>query len=373
MFTHPYKHEWYKVCILLCLASSACTSSTKPQIQVKALKHLGGSFTAACVTEDEIHLRSYYRFLSLKHQNARLRLKEETRLAQLNVADSSNTITTESLHTQPKVTANFQVKIKVFDPCPYPEAWVKLNSKSRLSMKWQGQDLLLSPQQWRWGNEQREQLTQLNDIAPMSFNRKTQETRYLIASNAGVWVWNSTQKAARRLSLPPNIPHNIFALAKDQDAWWLSTESGVHQRLWPIHFNTVKAKLISTPIKQKLNSNKQLLAPLSGTVLKAKKDGLVLQWGRQRYPFNAVQSLCVLSKRMVALATKEELVIILGPKLEKAKSNQEEAQLQMIQRIALPTNTKQLLCEKDAIIALGEGYGLLRFELNLLTQPNGIE
>ena len=72
---------------------------------------------------------------------------------------------------------------------------------------------------------------------------------------------------------------------------------------------------------------------------------------------------------MVAVATKSELVILLGPKLAKANPASSNPQLTIIKRINLPTKTRKLLCEDQRIFALGEGYGLLSLELTIVEEP----
>ena len=359
----------------IALIFNACASVPPPKVYINNIKHLGGSFTAVCVTPSEIHLKSYYRFLSLRYQNLGLKLKEQSRLLH-----SSSTLNLKALETpldlndkkkaQDLASPLLNIDLTNHDPCPQVEAWVQLNPKSRLSMRWHKQPLVVSPRQWRWGTEQRNQLTKLWDMSPVSFGHKNKDQRYLISSQYGLWAWKDSQKNARKLVLPKELPQNIVGIAKDQDAWWLNTSAGDIQQIWPISFMSGQAQLISSPIKQNVSIKSQtLLAPLSGVALRGKVDGLELKWGQQSYPFQTLQSLCVLSKRMVAVATKSELVILLGPKLAKANPASSNPQLTIIKRINLPTKTRKLLCEDQRIFALGEGYGLLSLELTIVEEP----
>lgn len=365
--------------VILLLAGSllnACATSKRTQVIIKDIKHLGGSFTAVCVEPKQVHLKSYYHFLSLIYENQVLKLKEQSRLKQTSdiqdLKTNPKTASTESRHSKDQAfskgsnlpSRSISLQLNDSDPCPQVEAWVKLNPKSSLKMRWHDRTLMITPHQWRWGTEKRNQLTQLSDISPMYFGQTNRNQRYLISSQHGLWTWKKSQGHARILVLPKNIPQNILSLAKDQDAWWLHTQSGNIQQLWPISLNSSQIKLIASPIKHKSSVKAQpLLAPLSGVALRGKVDGLVLKWGKQTYPFKALQSLCVLSKRLVAVATKEELLILLGPYPAEAKPTRSELQLSVIKRVALPTKTKRVICENKRIFALGEGYGLLNLEL----------
>ena len=358
---------------LIALIFNACASVPPPKVYIKNIKHLGGSFTAVCVTPNEIHLKSYYRFLSLKYQDLGLKLKEQSRL--LHTSSKLNLRTNGTpLDLNDKKKTQTSIHLNDHDPCPQVEAWVQLNPKSRLSMRWHEQSLVVSPRQWRWGAEQRDQLTKLWDISPVSFGHKNKDQRYLISSQHGLWAWKYSQRNARKLVLPKELPQNIISIAKDQDAWWLDTSVGDIQQIWPISFMSGQAKLISSPIKQNTSIKSQiLLAPLSGVALRGKVDGLELKWGQQSYPFQTLQSLCVLSKRMVAVATKSELMILLGPQPAKANPASSKPQLSIIKSINLPTKTRKLLCEDQRIFALGEGYGLLSLELTIVEEPKHLD
>ena len=361
---------------------NACATSKKTQVIIKDIKHLGGSFTAVCVEPNQVHLKSYYRFLTLKYESQVLRLKEQSRFKQISekqtTKKTSNSSATRSHRLEkdqavseslnpPSITNSLQLNDS--DPCPQVEAWVKLNPKSSLKMRWHDRTLMITPHQWHWGTETRNQLTQLSDISPMQFSNKNRDQRYLISSQYGLWTWKESQSHARSLLLPQKLPQNILSIAKDQGAWWLQTQLGNIQQLWPISLKYGQVKLIASPIKQKSSIKAQsLLAPLSGVALHGKVDGLVLKWGKQDYPFKALQSLCVLSKRLVVVATKEELLMLLGPHPAKARPTSSKQQLRVIKRMILPTKTKRILCENGRIFALGDGYGLLSLELEILNK-----
>ena len=166
-----------------------------------------------------MHLKSFYRFLSIKYENQGLKLKEQSRLQQISSKQTSKhkskTDPTESHHLEkdqalskdsnsPSTSTSLQLNDN--DPCPQVEAWVKLNSKSSLRMRWHDQTLMITPHQWRWGTEKRNQLTQLSDISPMYFGQTKRDQSYLLSSRHGLWSWKDSQGHARRLVLPKKIP-----------------------------------------------------------------------------------------------------------------------------------------------------------------------
>ena len=241
----------YSLLILFLVGSilNACATSKKTQVSIKAIKHLGGSFTAACIEANQVHLKSYYRFLSLKYENQGLKIKELSRIKKISdkqdFKDKSKTASTESSHLEndqafskniSPMSKSISFQLNDNDPCSQAEAWVRLNSKSSLRMRWHDQTLMIRPHQWRWGAEKRNQLTQLSDISPMQFGNVNRDQRYLISSQHGLWTWKESQSHARRLVLSEKIPKNILSLAKDQSAWWLHTKLGNIQQLWPSSF-----------------------------------------------------------------------------------------------------------------------------------------
>lgn len=331
---------------------SACTKSTRSPLTMSVKQHIGGRFIGVCVTEQNIHLKRHFSYLTLTHQQARLEVKEHPRQSEI------GRISQES----PQNSTLPPVNQDQVDPCPQPEAWVPLNPNSRLKMLWHDQDLIVTSTAWTWGSESRTQFTRLQEIIPLSSQKSHQSQRYVIASEVGLWTWKIGHSQPLLERLPPQIPRHIVGVFRDGDAWWLKTYLKEGYQAWPIMLFQGLPRLLGSP-QRRTQMDNQILIPISGRALRGKRNTLSVTWGDQSYATAPLKSGCVLSPRLVALATSKEVTILYGPR--RTDRFEPKSHLEIIKTLHLPTSTEAVLCENNRLILLGLGYGLLLVDIHL--------
>jgi hypothetical protein len=315
-------------------------------------QHIGGRFIGVCVTEQHIHLKRHFSYLTLTHHQSRLEVKERPRPLEI------DRISQES----PQHSKRLPINQDQVDPCPQPEAWVPLNPHSRLKMLWHDQDLIITSAAWTWGSESRTQFTRLQEIVPISSHKNRQSQRYVIASELGLWTWRVGHSQPLLERLPPQIPQQIVGVFRDGDAWWLKTHLKEGYQAWPILLFQGLPRLLGSP-QRRTQIDTQILVPISGRALRGKRDALSVTWGQHSYATAPLKSGCVLSRRLVALATSKEVTILYGPKHTHRFDSQ--SHLERIKTLRLPTSTEAVLCEDNRLILLGLGYGLLLVDIHL--------
>ena len=142
---------------------------------------------------------------------------------------------------------------------------------------------------------------------------------------------------------------------------------------WPIHIGDGPISLVDAGRSAPPRAQ-ELLAPISGRALRGEPDGLSLTWGQQHYPGAPLTALCVLDPQTVAVGTSKGVHILFGPKPRKETplNGDSHQRLTVVAQLPLPNATTQLLCERDALLMIGD-YGLLYAELKPIEGPQSGE
>lgn len=355
----PIRRPIIDLVFLLCFVFTyACTSVRSSQVLIDIEQQVGGSFVAACITEDSIHLKKHFTYISLQYRNHRLYVEQQSSPLTLKASQGRQTHSTKPISLQ--IASSRQS-----NPCQ-SEAWISLSAQSRLDMKWHGKQLVITAKQWTWGNESRRQFTGLQDIVPMTLTSNDSDRRYVIATQSGLWTWKAGQSHAHHEYLPSHIPKNIKFISKDGPAWWLSTPQDSGYVAWPLSLFNGPAKVIGTT-QSRQGKDQNLLVPISGKALRAQKNKLSYTWSTHTYSTAPIKDVCVLNSRYIILATSRGISILRGPSPRAAQVD--DSRLQVVKEIVLPTSTTATLCEPDHLILGGLGYGLISMKIHVDSPP----
>ena len=371
-----YKIHFIIVCIYA-VSHLACTQHQRPRLNLKVIQQIGGAFLAVCPTPQYIHLKKSFGYLSLS-LNHGLKLKEAKVLPIFRLSDPNRENITDH-HKSISSPSNTKDRVitTLNDPCPDPQAWLPLNKK--FTTTWHKKTLTLTPQSWQWGDQKRSTLTQPYDIIPAysphplfsinsrltrsNLTRPPQLSRYVIASEYGLWTWKTGQVSPRQESLPSDLPRSIKRIAQDGAAWWLTTGQEGHYQVWPLSLFNGLNRILAPP-QSRTKLSKTLLVSLSKRALKGKKDGLHFTWLGYSFPTPPLQSICLLSKGLpqefVVIASNKLISIYYDKDHKLTKRPQQiKPRLELFATLELPSSTETILCGDQHLLLLGKSYGLL--------------
>ena len=378
-----------------------------PQVpwRLEVTQAIGGDYQAVCLTEDHIALKSSFEVVVLRldpdqdqasKSGRRLVLTRRLSLPQFEHSVIAPDYSSEVSHRrQVPVTSAPSPDLL----CP-EGGWLSLGDQGTLKTKWLGAELVVHRHTWRWGVNQRERMTRLRDLTSIPRKPSLEQRRvrqreltrsYLIATERGLWRWSVGRAQALSEPLPTPIPQRLSRIVRDGRVWWVhtpdlsssplrpathrgyNTVSNQRSIAWPIRIGGGPISLLDAGRSVTLQAQ-DLLAPISGRALRGKLDGLSLTWGQQHYPSAPLKALCVLDPQTVAVGTSRGVHILFGPTpLGEAPIDENtHRRLTIVARLPLPSATAQLLCERDALLMIGD-YGLLYAELKLIDDAQSSE
>ena len=376
------------LCYMLILSCThlGCGSQPSHLITLNVTQHVGGRIIAACIDQDQIFLRKHFALTSLKYRSGRLLRLERSLPPQLRHAPSSESQSADSTRSLKRRLESLLRSFNSTPTCLDHKAWVQLGERSSLKTKWRGALLHISPREWRWGNESRKQLTGLKEMTPLTLPRRSslgfQKTatraealRYLIVSETGLWVWRHGSQP-RYETLPTRISPPLLNISRDGGVWWISTPHHHGRRVWPLQLFNGPAKLVGEPYLSRV-INDQLLVPLGGRALRARRNDLKVTWGIHRLSTPPVKSLCSLSPNIAVVATSKDVRILYNAQAtpetyepskrwqtEVPSTQSEYTALVEAYHFLLPSATDQVVCEGSWLTLLGSDYGLLRLKVD---------